>query len=201
MKKKVYSIIIGILIVLAVFLYAHIGKTHNIYDKEVETGEYRTTTLYTNNDSLSQEFQCPEESLDGIRVRCNLTGDTNAVEVIYSLTDLSTNEEVASGTVGGDEFENNKFYQFSFDTVTGCKDKQYLFTIEILNQDAGNCINFSYQDGKEPGTSMSINEEDVNGTLIMRTVTDKFDMETFVVLLIFVIYVIAFMKFLNRLFK
>ena len=53
----------------------------------------------------------------------------------------------------------------------------------------------------EQGTKFWINDEETDGTLIMKAVTNRFDAETFCVLLLFIIYVIAFMKFLYKLFK
>ena len=48
---------------------------------------------------------------------------------------------------------------------------------------------------------MEINNEAVVGTLVMKTVTNRFDIETFCVLLIFIVYIVVFLKFLYKLFK
>ena len=37
--------------------------------------------------------------------------------------------------------------------------------------------------------------------MILKAVTERFDLETFIVLLVFILYVAVFIKFLYRLFK
>ena len=54
---------------------------------------------------------------------------------------------------------------------------------------------------KETDTELKISEQIQEGTLILKTVTKRFDIETFVILLIFVLYIIVFLKFLYKLFK
>ena len=60
-------------------------------------------------------------------------------------------------------------------------------------------VGFSYEPKTEKGTELLINGN--NGTLIAKTVTNRFDMETFCVVLLFVLYIVFFVKFLYRLFK
>ena len=50
-------------------------------------------------------------------------------------------------------------------------------------------------------TELIISDNHTEGTLILKTITNRFDFETFAVLLIFVLYIVVFMKFLYRLFK
>ena len=50
-------------------------------------------------------------------------------------------------------------------------------------------------------TKMEIDANEQSGTLILKTVTDRFDIETFCVLLIFIIYIVFFLKFIYKLFK
>ena len=62
-------------------------------------------------------------------------------------------------------------------------------------------VGFSYEPKTEKGTELLINGNNVDGTLIAKTVTNRFDMETFCVVLLFVLYIVFFVKFLYRLFK
>ena len=66
---------------------------------------------------------------------------------------------------------------------------------------AENSVNFCYTVKQEENTNMYLNGEEIEGTVVLRTVTNRFDMETFCMLLIFVLYTIMFMRFLYKLFK
>ena len=99
------------------------------------------------------------------------------------------------------DLESGKFYNFKFDTVKNCKDKEYIFSIGTEGEIPDNAVLFCFERKTEQGTKFWINDEETDGTLIMKAVTNRFDAETFCVLLLFIIYVIAFMKFLYKLFK
>lgn len=62
-------------------------------------------------------------------------------------------------------------------------------------------VGFFYQPVTEKNTELIISDNHTEGTLILKTITNRFDFETFAVLLIFVLYIVVFMKFLYRLFK
>ena len=53
----------------------------------------------------------------------------------------------------------------------------------------------------EEGTNLKINSEESEGTLILKTVTYRFDIETFYVFLLLVLYICVFFQFLNWLFS
>ena len=63
-------------------------------------------------------------------------------------------------------------------------------------------MGFAYEKAKEEDTALRVAGEEVeDGTLIMKTVTHRFDFETFFVFLAFSFYVIIFMGFLYKIFK
>lgn len=200
MKKRISMILGGLIIILAVFAYAHISKTHCVYDRYIDASDYKDTASYMNGE-IVQEFECQEDHLDGIRVKCRIIGIIDNVKVNYSLTEANTGMKVAEGTVQGDQFVNSKFYEFAFDTVSECKNKEYEFKLSITGEDPENYISFCYTGENEKDTNFYLNGDKTEGTLVLKTVTNRFDMETFCVLLVFVIYIVLFIKFLYRLFK
>ena len=70
-----------------------------------------------------------------------------------------------------------------------------------MNADENRGIGIFFQPLTQKGTELTISENRTEGTLILKTITDRFDFETFAVLLVFVVYTVVFMKFLYRLFK
>ena len=200
MKKKIQVIIAGIIIVAGSFLYAHIGKNNYIYDRAVDTSEYITTGSFL-NETVQERFKSNEDTLDGVRVKCRITGTPSDTVIKYSLTDAETQKVVANGETKATDLESGKFYNFKFDTVKNCKDKEYIFSIGTEGEIPDNAVLFCFERKTEQGTKFWINDEETDGTLIMKAVTNRFDAETFCVLLLFIVYVIAFMKFLYKLFK
>ena len=200
MKKNTKYIIIGIIILFGVYLYAHIGKTHNIFDQDADSSQYKITALYT-IDSVKQEFGCTEEYMDGIKVKCKLSGDTTSISVKMVLKEKKTGKVVAEKEISGGEFEESKFYFWGFDRINNCQDKHFVLCISEEGADTGNFVDFCYTNGAENGTKFYLDGQEVDGTLVMRTVTNRFDWETFCVLSIFIIYVWGFMRFLYHLFR
>lgn len=200
MKRKIPILIGAVLVIALTFVYAHISKTHCIYDTEIDTSDYLSTAAML-NEEISQAFVSQEDALDGMSVKVRLTGETSGIETIYKLLDLHSGKVVAEGTTEDDVFEDSKFYRFEFDTIEDCKGKEYQFVIQNQGETSGNSINFCYETNIEKDTKMEIDANEQNGTLILKTVTDRFDIETFCVLLIFIIYIVFFLKFIYKLFK
>ena len=200
MKQKIGRILMGIAIVLAVYAYAHISKTHNVYDKDIDASEYKDTTVYL-NEEITQTFICQEDYLDGIRVKCRLAGGASEVRLRWSLTDLKENTQVAKGTADGSQVKSGKFFEIPFQRVQDTRGKEYEFRIAAEGEDTESSVNFCYTAKQEENTAMELNGSAVEGTVVLRTVTERFDLETFCVLLIFVLYSAAFLRFLYKLFK
>ncbi len=201
MKKKI-KVVIGIVLIVAfAFCYAHIAKLNNIYDRQVDSSKYIGTGVI--KDSLEQEFVSKEETLDGISLKCQFQGDATGTSLQIELVDCNTNETVATSIVSAKDMKTGKFNVFKFDTVEGCKGKTYKVIVSEKNADfeASKGIGLLYQPDTENNTDLTINGNETQGTLIMKTVTNRFDAETFYVLLLFILYIYGFVKFLYKLFK
>lgn len=199
--KKV-KIVIGTLIIIAVaFLYAHIGKANPLYDRNVDSSEYIGTGVFEG--TIEEVFVSSEETLDGIAAKLQLQGESSGTVIRMTLVDQETNTTVAKAELASEEIKNSKFNEFSFDTVENCKGKKYRVIFESDKEDVENSrgIGLLYQTETEEDTSLLINGEHTEGTLIIKTVTDRFDLETFCVFLLFVVYIVCFLKFLYKLFR
>lgn len=211
MKKK-GKIIIGILILAAVsFLYGHIAKVHVIYDKSTDPDSYGNIGILTDA-GVRQVFATQEEYLDGVTVMSFLLGAKQGKDttIYYELKDMETGEIVASGEEQGENIKNDKFHEFRFDRVENCKGKSYeihLYSNQVLGEDNTDGVGFYYERAKRQEQSVVVAENEVpasvveEGTLVMKTITDRFDFETCAVFFMFALYVFLFMRFLYRLFK
>lgn len=120
-----------------------------------------------------------------------------------TLIDNASGNIAAESELKAEDIKNSKFNRFSFETVDNCRGNSYMVRFESVNEslEESRGIGFVYQPETVKDTKLKINGEKTEGTLIIKSVTDRFDMETFCVLLIFVVYIVAFLKFLYKLFK
>ena len=58
-----------------------------------------------------------------------------------------------------------------------------------------------YERKAEENTNMLVDAEEIDGTVVMKTVTKRFDLETFFVVLVFAVYIMFFIRLLYKLFK
>lgn len=191
--KKIKKMAAVIILILIAFIYGHIHKTHAIYDRTVENDQY--IMLDGSQSQITQEFICEEDSLDGIQVKCqNLQEDPEAEIRVY-LQDCENGGIVAKSVKKAGEIKTGKFNEFSFDTVSRCRGKAYKVVFEK------DFLVLYAEKTSEEGTNLKINSEESEGTLILKTVTYRFDIETFCVFLLLVLYICVFFQFLNWLFS
>ena len=191
--KKIKKMAAVILLILIAFIYGHIHKTHAIYDRTVENDQY--IMLDGSQSQITQEFICEEDSLDGIQVKCqNLQEDPEAEIRVY-LQDCENGGIVAKSVKKAGEIKTGKFNEFSFDTVSRCRGKAYKVVFEK------DFLALYAEKTSEEGTNLKINSEESEGTLILKTVTYRFDIETFCVFMLLVSYICVFFQFLNWLFS
>ena len=191
--KKIKKMAAVIILILIAFIYGHIHKTHAIYDRTVENDQY--IMLDGSQSQITQEFICEEDSLDGIQVKCqNLQEDPEAEIRVY-LQDCENGGIVAKSVKKAGEIKTGKFNEFSFDTVSRCRGKAYKVVFEK------DFLALYAEKTSEEGPNLKINSEESEGTLILKTVTYRFDIETFCVFLLLVLYICVFFQFLNWLFS
>ena len=200
MKKR--TKIIGIILVIVfAYIYAHVEKPNMIYDKHVDSSEYVSLGILPV--TVEQEFVCEVNRLDAISVKCQMSGDAADMMVKLTVYDVEDEKICASAEISALKLKDGKFNSFSFEPIEGCKDRVYKVSLCNIGDKAeeGLGAGFVTQPLTEEGTKLSIGNEEKEGTLIMKTVTKGFDVETFCVVLLLILYIIVFFKFLIRLFS
>lgn len=198
--KRLKHILLIIIVIVCSFFYSHITKMNLIYDREVDNSEYLSTGIVS-AESINQKFNCVEDTLDGINVKCQIWGDVRDINIHYSIQDVQNGQVVAEGVREATSIDSTKFNEFTFDTVEGCKNKEYILSIWMDNATNEDGISFYYEEVTEPYTELVIAGNKTQGTLIMKTMTNRFDFETFFVVLLFCAFIYGFMKMLYKLFK
>lgn len=199
MKSKIKWLIALIILVLIAGLYSVVDKKTPIYDTEIDNSEYFSVDL-REGDRISQTFIAPEDTLDGVMIKMAAAGNLEGIILEYNLLE-SGGETVLEGETSLGKLTSGRFFQIDFDQLTGCENKTYELQILVKECDENSSITLYYTGGKQQNTECMIGDTTVDGTLVLRTFTHRFDLETFVVTVCFLIYVILFMRWLSKLFK
>lgn len=199
MKKKISWVIFVIVLIAFTCVYAIVDKNNAIYDRAVDTSKYVALGL-EQGEMVSQSFTSKEDKLNGINVKMSVSGQADKKKISYALKD-EDGKKVASGSASLEKIKAGKFFTLKFDELTGCKGKTYTFelTAEQCEKDA-QVIVYAVP-GADKEAPLEVNGEKGEGVLVLRTITHRFDIETFVVTAIFIIYVILFIRWLGRVFK
>lgn len=200
--RTVKRIICITIVVVIAFFYAHVDKLSYFYDRKQDAGDYIATGILTGRE-LTQEFVIGTDRVTGVQVKATVYGEVEDVEVFYKLIDNKTEKEICEGAVPGTAFENNRFYDFDFNTQESLGGMDVTLVLGETGSDEANGIGFSVGDKGSSGVSgdLYVGGNSTAGTLVARTVEHGFDIETFVIFLAFIAYIVVFMKILYKLFK
>lgn len=195
--KKIKKIILVIIVLVLVFLYAHVDNTTDLYHTSTETTQYVATNVVYDG-TVEQTFVSDEDVLDGVSLKSGIVGDCSGVVLHYSLVDQS-GEIVAEGSVEANKIKDKKFYKYKFPQIKNCKGKEYTFKIEQTGATENQGIIF-YVDPTVEDTVIAGNEN-IEGILVAKLISHRFDVKTYVIVLVLISYLVCFTKLLYKLFK
>lgn len=200
MKKWIKYVMLGTFAVVVCYLYAHIDKVHNIYDEKTDNGSY-ISAIIMGDSYVSQSFQCTEESIDGISLKILLGGESKTGELNYRLFDDS-GKELVNGTYPIAEIKSERINKIKFGkTLESTAGNSYTVSLGVTGFEENESLGIYYDPVGEKNGELYVNGKETQGTLVLRWITHRFDIETFIVTLGFIIYFIVFFKILYRLFS
>ena len=201
MKKKLGIVILGIGVLVFAYFYAHIDKNTYLYDRNTDSAELIGTGIPAAGEEITQSFTCAEDSIDGINLKATVIGDVGNVGLEYSILDGESGEAVRTETVPGSEIKNNKFNILKSQTLKGTKGKNYI--LRLSESGSGDYAGISFYLSEREGFQgkLVVKGQEVGGDLAVRTLTHRFDLETFVVLLGILAFIAGFMNVLYRMFQ
>ncbi len=201
MKKKITVILLIAGVLVLAYLYAHIDKNTYLYDRNTDSADLTGTGILEEKEEILQSFTCAEDSIDGINLKATVIGSPENVELQYALTDPESGEAILQGKIQGLEIKNNKFNKLKFPVLKGTKGKNYILRLTESGTGEEVGIGFFLSPTGEQGQELRVRGNDTQGTLAVRVLTHRFDLETFIVLLGIIAFIAGFMKVLYKLFK
>lgn len=199
MKKKLSYIILAVVLTAFAGVYAIVDKNNSVYDRTVDTSAYVALGL-EDGESVSQTFTSKEEKLDALSIKMSYSGDQAGKLVSYALKD-EKGQEVQAGEFTLDKLKAGKFFRIELDTMNGCKGKTYTLDLTVEQCEKNAQVTVYAVPGAAEDAPLTVKGEAGEGVMVLRTVTHRFDVETFVVTLVFILYVIVFLRWLAKVFK
>ena len=200
MRKKIISCLIICVVIVLSYFYAHIDKNSYIYNRNSDTALFYGTGILLNNEEITQTFIAEENVIDGFNIKIATAGNVEKVVLSYSVID-EMSEVVAQAELPANALESNKFNRLEIPTIENTEGKQYTLVLSTENADEQNGVGFYIEPGRRENQQLTIKNNDTDGTLVVRSISHRFDMETFVVLLGIILFVVVFMKVLYKFFK
>ena len=201
MKSKIKVIVIGLIILCLAGVYAIIDKAVSIYDTSCDTSAFQSITLEQGK-KLEQSFVCKENHMDGISLKVAADGvlDKSRVVMAYKIIEKDSKEVVAQGKKDLKKVRNGKFFKIKFDRIDATKDKKYMLEMSVQECPTGS-IRVFYTPGSNENATLIYDGQTIEGVGVIRSLTHRFDLETFIVTLCFAAYIILFMRWLYKLFE
>lgn len=199
MKKRLSWIIFAVILIAFTCVYAIVDKNNAIYDRAVDTSKYIALGL-EQGETVSQSFTSKEDKLDGINIKVSVSGQANEKKISYVLKD-DTGKTVASGDASLEKTKAGRFFGLKFDELTGCKGKRYTFELTVEQCEKDTQVIVYAVPGASKDSLLVVKGEKADGVMVLRTITHRFDIETFVVTANFILYVILFIRWLSKVFK
>ena len=196
MKKKIISILLICVLIVLIGVYSFIDKMYPVYDSNIPAEEYvLSETLETGEESV-QTFRTEAEAIDGISIKVVVNGENSTGQLFYALCDEGDTELVRE-SVSIEELKSDNFNVLRFKRCDLNKDQQY--TLKLRNESDSD-LSFYITPSSSINGPLTVGGVQENGTMILRILEHGFDVETFIVVLFFAIYIYFFVRMLYRFF-
>lgn len=202
MKRKIiYALLIVVLLGLN-FVYSYFNiKYQAIYDKTLEESTYSNVGQVADSTVIKQTFTCERKMLKSIEIKVMNYDRDNKTKLYYKVEDGDLNI-VAEGTIDASKIDNNKFLEIEFDKKINSENVNYTLTIGDDKTADGMGITFytaaKKGDGKLSVEGIHANTIKSNDALVMKLVTTSFDLETFIIITCFEMFIFLFIKILYK---
>lgn len=196
MKRKVIKILLLCILVFLIGIYSFVDKKYPIYDSEVQTEEYVLSGKLEKNTEVTQSFKTEAKAIDGISVKLVVEAESVDGQLLYAIYDES-GEEVVKSSVSVAELKNDNFNVLRLEKCHLNRNQQY--TLKMWCEDNSG-ISFYMTPSYNENGPLAIDQVEASGTMVLRVLEHKFDIETFIIVLFFAVYIYVFVRMLYKFF-
>lgn len=190
-------IILAIIIVTFSFLYAKIDVKHSMYNSKVDNADWIVSTP-CKDEKVIADFKIKEKAITGIEVQLDLDNKNEQGKVIANIVDKN-NKILAKGTIDFSDIASGKFNDIYFNKKLKINENEK-YTVVFTSESKNSVLRYSFiKENNKMHFSINGNKQD--GELIFRTLTHRFDVETFIMSIVLLCFISGFLKLLFKLFK
>ena len=200
-NKKLYKrLIIELVVIILAILYSKTYVKQNIYNPRIDNSNW----IQINNlgeRHIKQKFRANENKISGIQVYIGTGYIEEDATLHYAILDENQNK-LSESKVYQSNIKPGRFNSLFFENDIKVK-KGSLYYIELYQQSQNdNCFILSYMEPRAKlDNTFFNNENETDGTIIVRFLTHRFSIETFIVFLVFSFIVIYFLRMVFYLFR
>lgn len=200
--KKVKNIFFAVIILLFAGIYSYGVWPVKLYDENIDSTLYENVGEMVDGSEIAQSFVCKDDGLDSIELKVSNLGQECEAVYGWSLTESDTQKTVAEGELEASQIDNAKNSILEFSKLENSKDQEYTLSISTKEIKSEHGITFMMTERNEKEEStLVIDGTQSDRTLVLTEQVKHFNLETFIVLLGLIAYLVLFMRFLIGLFK
>lgn len=210
-KRNLKIIILAVLMVLIGAVYSYGVWPRAIYNTDIGANSYENTGKLTADMVLTQTFTCTDKGLCGFSIKLTKLDNQEIGTYRWSVKDAETGKEIGKGKIDESSTENPEFVSSSaqkrgnikveFSAQPDSAGKKYVLTIQGKKvQDNETMAVYVTEKGNNDSV-LQLNGENIEKASVIKLQYKRFNVETFLVFLVIILYLAVFVKFMYKLFK
>ena len=209
--KIIKRIVFVILAVIVAALYSYGIWPRAIYNTDIGANSYENTGALSEGAVLKQSFVCSDTGLCGFSIKLTKQDSQTIGTYKWVLTEAETDKKVAEGKIDESSTENSKFVSSSaqkrgnvevkFSEIPESKDKEYILTVQGDSVEDNETMAVYITEKSEHSGELQLNGETLEKSSVIKLCYKRFNVETFIVFLVIVAYLVVFVKFMYKLFR
>lgn len=185
-KKIILTVVLITLILVSGFFYSFVKKSQPVYDTQYSRSQMIPTLMVYEGNDVTMEFECKYDNLTQVQLILSGTSDnTNKDTLSYSICD-ETGREYADGSIKFSKFKSGKFTTLKFSKIKDSKNKTFVLKLSTDNE-------------SDRAAFVSVTPDMKSAAL--NYVYVKWDMQTMIIYILFMAYLIGFILLLTKLFR
>lgn len=178
MKKYIFLVVISLILANS-FIYLT-TEYSPIADK------YRYSTIKLGGDLnenfgeitpelvIDQSFVANSNNMSGVNMFFSTFNRVNNGKTIIRILDVTKSNVLRTVTLNNAVIHDNEYTNIIFDPIHGTKDNVYFLSISAdISTKVGNGITIWRDDNQSKNTSLSVNNEDVEGTIVVEMIYEN----------------------------
>ncbi len=209
--KKIKGIGLILFVVILAVIYSYGNWPRAIYDTSIGSSTYETTETLNNKSSVEQKFRCEDEGFSGVTIKLTKQGNNAIGDYQWVIEDVKSEKVIGKGVINEKSTENADFessniqkqgiVELDFPRVENSKGREYALKINALEVEDNHAIAIFITEKGEGESSLIVNGQEIEKASVIKLEYRRFNVETFVVFLAIVAYLLLFVKFMYKLFR